>query len=171
MGTWTSQIVMDAVKALMCPRGCVKHDAIVKHTGLKGRQVADACAKLVEHKYLEREVYADCSVKPGCYRLTKLGLAALEEGARLTSGPKGPTGKVRPSSSLISIATCRVARPAEPIFSISRPASMKLSPLPLSVRPYASMYRALMKYSEKARIRDSGVFSPPPTTHLKELTS
>lgn len=91
--TWTSQTVMDAVKALVCPKGCVKHAAIVKHTGMTNKQVTDACIKLVEHGYMERETYADCTVKPGCFRLTKLGLAALEEGAKLTSGPKGPTGK------------------------------------------------------------------------------
>jgi len=91
--TWTSQAVMEAVKALVCPKGCVKHAAIVKHTGLKARQVADACAKLVSHGYLERQLYADDTVKPGCYRLTALGQAALEEGAKLISGPKAPTGK------------------------------------------------------------------------------
>jgi hypothetical protein len=91
--TWTSQIVMDAVKILRCPNDCVKHDAIVQHTKLTGRQVADACAKLVKHGYMQRESYADNSVKPGCYKLTALGLAAMEEGARLTSGPKRPIGK------------------------------------------------------------------------------
>jgi len=96
---WTSQRVMAAVKALVCPKGCVKHAAIVKHTGMTSRQVAAACAKLVEHGYLKREEYADCSVKPGCYRLTSTGLAALDEGTKLTSGPKGPTGpKARPDS-------------------------------------------------------------------------
>lgn len=95
---WTSQTVMEAIKALVCPKGCVKHAAIVKHTGLASRQIANACAKLVEHGYLKRDLYSDTTVKPGCYHLTSLGLAALDEGAKLTSGPKGPTGKpkVRP---------------------------------------------------------------------------
>jgi hypothetical protein len=92
---WTSQAVMDAVKSLVCPHGCVKHDAIVMHTKLTGRQVANACTKLVEHGYMEREIYADDSVKPGCYKLTALGRAAQEEGARLISGPKGPSGKAK----------------------------------------------------------------------------
>lgn len=91
--TWTSQTVMQAVKDLVCPQGCVKLPAIVKHTQLTNRQVADACRKLVEHGYLARQLYSDNAVKPGCYKLTKLGQVALDEGARLTSGPKGPTGK------------------------------------------------------------------------------
>lgn len=91
--TWTSQKVMEAVKALVCPQRCVKHAEIVKRTGMTGRQVAAACAKLVTHGYLERQHYSDNTVKPGCYRLTALGQAALEEGAKLTSGPKAPTGK------------------------------------------------------------------------------
>jgi hypothetical protein len=86
---------MDAVKALACPQGCVKHADIVKHTKLKGRQVADACSKLVGHGYLERKHYTDSSIKPGCYVLTALGRAAQEEGARLTSGPKGAHGKTK----------------------------------------------------------------------------
>lgn len=93
---WTSQTVMAAVKALVCPKGCVKHAAIVKHTGLTAKQVVNACAKLVEHGFLKREAYADNSVKPGCYHITALGLAALDEGTRLASGPKGPTGKPKP---------------------------------------------------------------------------
>lgn len=92
---WVSQAVMESVKELACPKGCVKHAAIVKHTQLAGRQVANACAKLVEHGYLKREEYADNTVKPGCYHLTALGRTALEEGAKLTSGPKGPTEKAR----------------------------------------------------------------------------
>lgn len=110
MATWISQTVMDAVKQLVCPRGCVKHHAIVKHTGLTGRQVANACAKLVEHGYMVRENYADDTVKPGCYRLTKLGQAALEEGARLTSGPKGPTGQIRPHADSLRDRAWRAMR-------------------------------------------------------------
>lgn len=90
---WTSQIVMGAIKALVCPSGCVKHAAISKHTGLTGKQVANACAKLESHGYLVREKYSDATVKPGCYKLTALGQAALEEGAKLTSGPKAAHGK------------------------------------------------------------------------------
>ncbi|WP_136414770.1 hypothetical protein [Herbaspirillum sp. ST 5-3] len=107
---WTSQTVMNAVKALYCPRGCVKHDAIVKHTSLSGKQVADACAKLVAHGYMKRETYADDTVKPGCYTLTALGRAALEEGARLTSGPKGPTGKTRPRTDTLRDRAWRALR-------------------------------------------------------------
>lgn len=93
---WVSQAVMAAVLELACPRGCVKHAAIVKHTQLTGRQVANACAKLAEHGYLKREAYADDTVKPGCYHITVLGRTALAEGEKFTSGPKGPNGKVRP---------------------------------------------------------------------------
>lgn len=92
---WTSQTVMAAVKELACPRGCVKHADIVAHTKLTGRQVAAACALLERHGYLERQHYSDDTVKPGCYVLTALGRAALE-GAKLTSGPKKPTGAHRP---------------------------------------------------------------------------
>lgn len=92
---WVSQTIMAAIKEIACPKGCVKHAAIVKHTQLTGRQVADACAKLVTHGYLKREEYADNTAKPGCYHLTSLGRTALDEGAKFTSGPKGPTGKVR----------------------------------------------------------------------------
>jgi hypothetical protein len=107
---WISQIVMDAVKTLACPRGCVKHDAIVKHTKLTGRQVATACTKLVEHQYMTREVYANDTVKPGCYKLTELGKAALEEGIKLTSGPKGPTGKPKVISDTVRDRAWRVLR-------------------------------------------------------------
>jgi hypothetical protein len=93
---WISQAVMAAIKELVCPKGCVKHSAIVKHSGLKSRQVADACSLLTKHGYIKRDVYTDDTVKPGCYRLTALGQAALDEGAKLTSGPKGPNGKARP---------------------------------------------------------------------------
>lgn len=91
--TWPTQTVMGAIKALMCADGSVKHDAIVQQTGLTGRKVANACAKLVEHGYMERELYCDDTVKPGWYKVTPLGRIVLDEGARLTSGPKGPTGK------------------------------------------------------------------------------
>ena len=107
---WTSQAVMDAVKALVCPRGCVKHDAIVAHTKLTGRQVAAACTKLVEHGYMERENYINDAVKPGCYKLTALGRAALDEGARFTSGPKGPTGKPKAFPNSLRDRAWRVLR-------------------------------------------------------------
>lgn len=94
--TWTSQKILAAVKLLACDKGCVKLAAIVKHSGLKNRQVADACATLVKHDYLVRQHYSDGAVKPGCFVITKLGLAALDQGARLTSGPKGPTGRPNP---------------------------------------------------------------------------
>lgn len=110
MKVWTSQTVMQAVKTLVCPRGCVKHAAIVKHTGLSRRQVAAACFKLVEHGYMQRENYADETVKPGCYKLTALGLAALDEGARLTSGPKGPTGKPKVRTDTLRDRAWRVLR-------------------------------------------------------------
>lgn len=93
---WPSQTVMAAVKELICQKGCVRSTTIATHTGLTPRQVADACAKLVEHGYLSRDRYADCSVKPGCFKITALGIAALEEGKKFTSGPKGPTGKPKP---------------------------------------------------------------------------
>ncbi len=96
MTTWTSQTVMDAIKVGLTQSDClcVKHAAIVKATGLTGRQVADACAKLEKHGYLQRELYSDDTVKPGCYKLTELGLRALDA-ARLTSGPKQAHGKPR----------------------------------------------------------------------------
>jgi hypothetical protein len=87
---WAAQAVMEAVRALVCADGCVKHAAILAHTGLTNRQVANGCAKLELHGYLVRQKYADDIVKPGCYRLTKLGEAALAQGTKLTSGPKGP---------------------------------------------------------------------------------
>lgn len=91
--TWVTQQVMEAIKTVRCPLGCVKHAHIVKHTSLTGRQVANACAKLEKHRYLTRELYSDDTVKPGCYKLTALGLVALAEGAKLTSGPMAPHGK------------------------------------------------------------------------------
>lgn len=93
---WVSQAVMASVKELACPKGCVKHDAIVRHTKLKPRQVASACALLVQHGYLLRQEYSDNTVKPGCYTITALGRTALDEGAKLTSGPKGGNQKARP---------------------------------------------------------------------------
>lgn len=107
---WVSQTVLEAVKSVVCPSGCVKHAAIVKHTGLTARQVANACAKLVEHGYLKRDTYADCSVKPGCYKITKIGTAALEEGKKVTSGPKGPTGKPKPRPDGLRDRAWRVLR-------------------------------------------------------------
>ena len=94
---WITQQVLAAIRQLPCPQGCVKLQAIVKETGLKSRQVADACDKLVEHGYIVRQHYSDGPTKPGCYTLTDLGKAA-EEQTRVVSGPKGPTGipKIRP---------------------------------------------------------------------------
>ena len=107
---WTSQTVMSAVKVLVCPQGCVKHAAIVKHTGLTGKQVANACAKLVEHGYLKRQNYSDDTAKPGCYTLTLLGQAALEEGAKISSGPNGPTGVVKIRENCLRDRAWRVLR-------------------------------------------------------------
>ena len=109
MTTWTSQAVMEAVKALVKPNGCVNHKFIVRHTKLTGRQVADACTKLVTHGYLVRENYLCGDVKPGCYQLTALGRAAMEEGARVTSGPKGPTG-IKPRTDTVRDRAWRVLR-------------------------------------------------------------
>lgn len=107
---WTSQPIMGAVKSLACPKGCVKLAAIAKHTGLTNRQVADACAKLVQHGYLARQTYSDDSVKPGCYTITDLGKAALDQGTRMTSGPKGPTGKTRPKDNSLRERAWRCLR-------------------------------------------------------------
>ncbi len=83
--------------------------------------------------------------------------------------PSWPGRNVAPASSRISTSKWGAARPVEPIFASSIPGTMKVSPLLLSVRPYASIYRALGNASAKERIRASGVRSPPPITQLSDL--
>lgn len=61
---------------------CITEERLVMTTGLKPRQVSDACQMLRKHQLLER-------LELGCYHLTQSGREALDAGnARVRSGPK-----------------------------------------------------------------------------------
>ncbi len=92
---WTSQAVMAALHRLTDSTNQVRLVDVVRESGLTNRQVADACTKLVSHKYLVRLENANGNTKRGCFKLTPDGRLALEAGAKLSSGPKGPHGKPR----------------------------------------------------------------------------
>lgn len=107
---WTSQAVMAALHRLVDATDLVELDGITRESALDRKQVANACDKLVAHGYLARQTYADGRVKPGKYRLTAEGRIALEAGANLKSGPKGPSGKARNTAGSLREKVWRLLR-------------------------------------------------------------
>jgi len=110
MTVWTSQAVLNALHRLTDATDTVLLDGVVRATGLTTRQAAKACAKLVAHGLLARVHDANGRVKPGVYTLTPDGRYALEAGAKLTSGPRGPHGKLRVRSNTLRDRVWRLLR-------------------------------------------------------------
>ena len=66
---------------------CLTVGQLIECQDLTRRQVSNAATLLLRRNYLER-------MGAGCYQLTPSGRVAAEAGEEITSGPKGPTGKV-----------------------------------------------------------------------------
>lgn len=79
---WTSETLLTAIGAVQ-PSECFTEADMAKVTGLKPKQVEHACQNLRRHGFITRSVR-------GCHTLLPAGKKALEEGAKLRSGPKGP---------------------------------------------------------------------------------
>lgn len=107
---WTSQAVMAAMHSLVDSTDQVELDGITRVSGLERKQVINACDKLVAHGYLVRRTYSDGKVKPGKFLLTPEGRIALEAGANLKSGPKGPSGKARDTAGSLREKVWRLLR-------------------------------------------------------------
>lgn len=71
-------------------RGCSTVQDIADHLPMERHYVSKAAARLIGRGLIER-------IETGFFRLTKAGCAFLEEGGRLTTGPKGKhTGRRAP---------------------------------------------------------------------------
>lgn len=79
---WTTETLLTAIGAVQ-PCECFTEADMAKVTGLKPKQVEHACQNLRRHGFITRSVR-------GCHTLLPAGHKALEEGAKLRSGPKGP---------------------------------------------------------------------------------
>ena len=79
---WTTETLLTAIGAVQ-PCDCFTEADMAKVTGLKPKQVENASQNLRRHGFITRSVR-------GCHTLTPAGRRALEEGAKLRSGPKGP---------------------------------------------------------------------------------
>lgn len=78
---WTSEAILTAISGSKKTE-CITTELLIAATGLKERQITDACFKLCSHQLLEKTAR-------GCYRLTAAGKLALASGkATLRSGPK-----------------------------------------------------------------------------------
>ncbi|MNV18589.1 hypothetical protein D3C71_1094200 [compost metagenome] len=107
---WTSQAVMAALHRLVDSTDQLDLADIVRESGLERKQVISACDKLVSHAFLSRQQYSDGKVKPGKFKLTPEGRIALEAGANLKSGPKGPSGKARDTAGSLREKVWRLLR-------------------------------------------------------------
>lgn len=78
---WTTETLLKAI--LAAPDDCITISRMMDATGLRERQVTSAALRLRKGGFIIRN-------KAGCHHLTDAGRAAIEEGVRLRSGPKGP---------------------------------------------------------------------------------
>lgn len=79
---WTTESLLTAIGAAP-PSECFTETNMVNVTGLTAKQVENACHNLRRHGFIHR-------TGKGCHTLTPAGRTALEAGAKLRSGPKGP---------------------------------------------------------------------------------
>lgn len=79
---WTTETLLAAIGAA-APGECFTETRMVETSGLTAKQIENACANLRRHGFITRTA-------KGCHTLTAAGRKAVEEGARLRSGPKGP---------------------------------------------------------------------------------
>jgi hypothetical protein len=68
---------------------CLTTAALVEITGLAGREVSDACCRLVTRGWIVRR-------ERGCFELSAAGRKAVLSGETITSGPRGPLAQQTP---------------------------------------------------------------------------
>lgn len=78
---WRSEALLTAV-AEASPRDCITEARMAELTGADAASIEASCNKLRRHGLMEKTAR-------GCHKLTKAGLAAVEQGKALRSGPKG----------------------------------------------------------------------------------
>lgn len=79
---WTAETLLKAIGAA-APTECFTEANMAEATGLNAVQIDRAAHNLRRHGFITRSAR-------GCHTLTDAGRKAVEEGARLRSGPKGP---------------------------------------------------------------------------------
>ena len=79
---WTTETLLKAI-ADRAPTECINETRMAEIAGLTRRQIQHAALNLRRHGFIERD-------KHGCHTITGAGRKALDEGANLRSGPKGP---------------------------------------------------------------------------------
>lgn len=78
---WIAQDLLTAIGAAAVD-DCITEAQLVAITCLDARQVENSALVLRKHGLIER-------IGTGCHRLTDAGRAALAEGVKITSGPRG----------------------------------------------------------------------------------
>ncbi|MCX7172341.1 MAG: hypothetical protein NT159_00015 [Proteobacteria bacterium] len=79
---WTTETLLKAIGAAK-PTECFTEAHMVAATGLTAVQIERSALNLRKHGFITRTA-------KGCHKLTDAGRKAVEEGASLRSGPKGP---------------------------------------------------------------------------------
>lgn len=79
---WTAEQLLTAVGRASL-RECITEARMAEITGLTPLQVEHAALKLRKHGFLRK-------TGQGCHKLTAAGRAALAEGRKVRSGPRGP---------------------------------------------------------------------------------
>ncbi len=82
MANWATEQLLAAI-AQAAPRECITEARLAAITGKNARSIENSCAILRKHGLITKTAQ-------GCHKLTRAGRAAIAEGARLRSGPKGP---------------------------------------------------------------------------------
>lgn len=78
--TWTSEQIMQVISQHMLNE-CVTNSRLAELTQLESSQIESATDRLKRHGLIK-------TVQPGCYRITSEGIAAMQSGLSLRSGPK-----------------------------------------------------------------------------------
>ncbi len=87
MKIWTSEKIMQTISQRMLNE-CITNARLVELTGLEPGQVESSTSLLKRHGWIR-------TVMPGCYRITREGIKAMETQASLRSGPKKPLRTTR----------------------------------------------------------------------------
>lgn len=90
-------IVQEAVLRTLGDGACRAIDELAAATGADRKNISSAACRLILRGWLER-------IETGCFRATAAGLAALERGEKITSGPNGPLAAARRPSRDTNIA-------------------------------------------------------------------
>lgn len=78
---WTTETLLKAIGEA-APSDCITEARLAELSGLTAKQVEFACYKLRKHGFIRQ-------TSSKCHKLTDAGRAALAEGAKLRSGPRG----------------------------------------------------------------------------------